>query len=64
MQLTEEQKKKYVDDGGVACPYCSGEELLHEPSDEDVPTYQRVECLGCGKVWSNEYSLTGIVVHD
>lgn len=59
MPLTEEQRKKYLDEGGVNCPYCGSDEIDNWAPDCDGHIFVRCLCLDCGKAWVDEYTLTG-----
>ena len=67
MKLTEDRENqlrgKYVARNGVICPFCNSDDL--DPCGKYITNVegnitQLVECLGCGKTWTDVYSLTGM----
>jgi DNA-directed RNA polymerase subunit RPC12/RpoP len=59
--LSEEAKKKYLEDHGVRCPYCGSDNIDAQDADFlDDMMYQKVECLNCQKEWTDHYKLVDI----
>jgi transposase-like protein len=62
MPLTKEQIDKYVDSGGVNCPYCDSSEIEGRSFDmESGIVTQEISCLACGKDWIDVYRLFDVV---
>ncbi len=60
--LREKIIKKYIDAGGVYCPYCENEDLEWARVDiEGDEAYQQARCPKCGGRWANSYALVSIV---
>ena len=61
MSLTKEQEQKYIDHGGVICPYCLSTDITsgHIESDAAI-AWAKVSCNCCDKQWQDLYTLTGI----
>ena len=63
MELTAEQKKKYLETGGIKCPFCGSAKF---DGLEDFWTLEGVlfkwktECRECKATWTEVYTLTGI----
>lgn len=55
-------KKRYLRQGGVRCPYCNGYDINTRSSDirENGEMFQVVECLDCELKWEELYRLTDI----
>ena len=62
MALSKAQKKKYLSRHGYICPYCNSGDLkaLGRPSTDDGRATQDVQCLDCGKIWTDVYTLSDI----
>ena len=63
MALTKVQKKKYLKKTGVRCPYCNSGDLNtigSLRSNKYGKATQDVQCLGCGKMWTDVYTLSDI----
>jgi len=62
MALPKVRKKEYLKRHGNRCPYCSSEDLrtLGQPSVYDECIKQDVQCLYCGKTWTDIYTLSDI----
>jgi C4-type Zn-finger protein len=66
MTLTEEQRKKYIEDP-THCPYCGSEEIYNYGIAhiyEKNQAWFHILCDGCKRRWNDEYSLSGIVEGD
>ena len=60
--LCEKIIKKYIDAGGVHCPYCKGENRQFSSIEvEGGGAHQQIECIDCGARWADSYLLVGIV---
>ena len=62
--FTNAQKKEYIDNFGLVCPYCHSrniEELGTIEFDDDGAPKQDVECHDCGKLWENIYELVNVM---
>lgn len=60
-QLSEQQKRRYIEEGGIRCPYCRG--LLLDPGNLEVDgahAWCHVTCLDCREEWFDHYTLTAI----
>ena len=56
--LTEEQKKKYLENGWAKCPFCESEDISGDSIDiEANEAWQNVSCSDCGKSWRDVYKL-------
>ena len=61
MKLTDEQKAKYVVNGGVHCPHCGSDDLESSTIDLDCDMATvYVQCLDCKSDWYDEYKFVGI----
>jgi transposase-like protein len=50
----------YVQNGGVKCPFCGSTNIEGHSVDIDQgAASQAINCLDCGKEWSDIYRLTG-----
>ena len=59
--LTREQKDAYLKSNGSACPYCGSNEIEGGGLESDVGScWNPVECLECGRCWTDIYELTDI----
>ncbi len=63
--LREKTIKKYIDAGGVYCPYCENENVNWSSVEiEGAGAYQQGHCPECGARWANSYALVSIVELD
>jgi hydrogenase maturation factor len=61
-KLTEVQIKKYVDGGGVRCPFCSGDDIVGQSVQiEAGAAWQDMSCSDCNAVWTDSYKLVGVI---
>lgn len=59
--ITEEQRKKYLKEGGVNCPFCGSEDIEGGHIDIDAGgAWQHITCLNCEKRWNDMYVLTDV----
>ena len=62
MALTD---KEYIECDGVHCPKCETTDMkCGEMEFAEGRAYQDITCLGCGYMWADQYTLTGIVHND
>jgi len=64
MATTPEQRKAYIESGGVVCLYCGDSNLQTGDIDAQEMICQQVVCLNCKKEWTDEYTLTGVTTDD
>jgi transposase-like protein len=57
--LTEEQKKKYLEENGAnLCPFCKSTDISGGQIEIDGRiAWQEVSCSACGKNWNDLYKL-------
>lgn len=56
--MTPEQKKKYLESGGMRCPYCESEAVGGEEVVVDVGScFQNMFCGDCKESWGAVYHL-------
>jgi len=58
-------KETYINSGGVKCPYCGSENI--EGGDREFEegfSLQEVLCLTCSRSWTDQYTLTGIILDE
>ncbi len=60
MPLTPKQKKKYLDQGGVRCPFCDSDQLEGDGFGDEQSSSEHVRCLTCPKEWYDDYKLVAI----
>lgn len=61
MTLTDKQKKDYVDDLGIHCPYCDSDDIWGDDWDFGTGEFwQTIKCRECGKKWTDVYTLSAI----
>jgi ssDNA-binding Zn-finger/Zn-ribbon topoisomerase 1 len=59
--LTRGQKRKYVQGGGVRCPYCQSQELEAGQGEFDADfAWVTVTCTDCGEEWHEVFHLATI----
>lgn len=64
-RLTSEQKKRYVEYGGVACPHCGSENLDSSPMQTDAfSAWCEISCGDCERHWTDIYKLVDISEED
>ena len=58
-ELTEKQEARYLETGGVRCPFCGHEELEHGRIQVDAGgAHQDIMCPKCEEEWMDCYTLT------
>ena len=64
-------KEAYIRSGGVNCPYCGSDDLEDDNLSFDsyaLPEgkhyFQDVYCHGCSRSWTNEFTLTDIILDE
>jgi len=55
-------KKRYLKQGGVRCPYCNGMNISARAADCEIPgaLIQVVDCNDCEWTWEDTYKLTDV----
>ena len=62
MNLTEKQKKAYIEGGGVCCPFCGGSDIEGQSIEVDAgQATQSMGCLTCDREWTDQYVLTDVI---
>jgi hypothetical protein len=61
--LTKEIVKTYLKSDGTECPFCGSSDVNWGDFEYDG-VYRKATCLGCGKQWSEIYSLVGVATDD
>lgn len=65
MPLTAKQRKDHIRGKGCSCPYCKSHEISADsPQTGDNDITERVECLSCGKTWTDIFTVTDIIEDD
>lgn len=63
--LTDEQKRLYLERGGVSCPGCGSEDISGGRFECDAGiVWQFVDCSECGLAWQDNYNLTSVTTED
>ncbi|MHC4093936.1 MAG: hypothetical protein ACYSVY_27300 [Planctomycetota bacterium] len=58
MSLSDQAKRRYLDGGGVHCPFCESDDIEGGFVEIDAGyTHQSIHCLKCGKEWNDVYKL-------
>ncbi len=58
---SDSARQRYVEQGGVNCPYCGGDQLDGGSVEIDGAfARQEVCCLDCRRDWIDEYKLVAI----
>ena len=61
MSLTEEQKKKYLEEGAQHCPYCGSDDIEAGPYEADwMEAWSKVSCHTCDQEWLDLFKLVGV----
>lgn len=61
----EDKMKKYIADGGVACPFCGCEDLEGNQVEIDANVaWQKVACALCEEEWIDYYNLDYVAVEN
>ncbi|RQV94821.1 hypothetical protein EH221_07025 [bacterium] len=61
--MTNEQKKMYLERGGVICPNCGSDNISGGDSPMDFvggSIFQKIRCYECGTEWEDQYDLVDI----
>ncbi len=60
--LTQQQKKNYIELGADYCPLCKGDYIKFSDMRQEggVMIVQEGECNGCGAEWSETYVLSEV----
>lgn len=60
---SENEFRKYVENGGGACPFCGSGDIEGDSYDyEAAQVWQVVHCLACGEEWTDVYELRRVEV--
>ncbi len=60
--LSDEQIQKYVEEGGVSCPYCGDADIEGGFVEiESGGASQKITCPACDRSWRDEYRLARLV---
>lgn len=63
MVLSLHKKEKYIDSGGVKCPYCGSKDMTCYPLQADGGyVWHNITCDKCSKQWKDVYKLVNIYV--
>lgn len=64
-KLTPEARQRYIESGGVSCPFCGTYNIEAEEVDYfDDCIEQNVSCLDCGEQWLDIYKITDILYEE
>lgn len=64
-RLSQEQRERYIQQGGPSCPFCGDLNIEGQNCEFDVGImWQEVKCLACGETWTDDYTLTGITYDE
>ena len=64
MPLSEEQQKKYIEAGGVRCPFCASAEIEGQSVEIDAGhATQAMGCQVCDREWVDRYVLVDVTAH-
>lgn len=59
--MTDQQRKEYLKNNGVKCPYCGSKDVEGGSIDVDSGRVsQDISCTTCGAEWMDHYTLTGV----
>jgi len=62
MRLSDEQKKAYIDAGGVCCPECDSSDVEGRCVEVDAGrATQQMSCLSCAGQWTDVYALVDLI---
>jgi hypothetical protein len=57
-----ELAKKYIADAGYFCPFCDSNDITGGHGEfEASSAFRNVTCLNCGREWTEEFGLTGVL---
>jgi|ERR1039458_7146311 hypothetical protein len=60
-KLTNEQKKQYLANEGVVCPFCQSDDVVSGSVETDSGyATQDITCNVCDEEWTDVYTLTGV----
>jgi transposase-like protein len=60
-RLTKKQKKEYIENKGVICPFCKSRGIEGGFAEIDAGgASQHIRCLDCDQTWTDYYTLTTI----
>ncbi len=58
--LSRKQKRKYIKQGGVRCPYCGTDQIEGQGFGADDEGSETVKCLECHKEWVDDWKIFDI----
>ena len=60
--LKKKQRKEYIKNDGMFCPYCGSHHIMAGDTDLDKNKAMiEVNCCNCTNKWIDIYTLTGIL---
>lgn len=61
-QLTDEQKRQHIENGGWRCPYCGSNNVEGDryPDPDGSEMRHGMECNTCGRRWTNIFAISDI----
>ena len=66
--ITDEQKKRYIVQTGLRCPYCQSDQVASAPPFKaDTGEFtQLCSCDDCNRAWENTYTLSDVkaIIYD
>src|SRR3972149_185521 len=63
--MTKEQKERYLREDSACCPFCGSANIEADVLDLDAGgALQRLDCLGCGESWRDEYHLHDVFTYE
>jgi hypothetical protein len=64
--MKPERAKKYLEQRGLACPFCSSRDIEAGSTDFDEAgeITQRISCLKCDELWTDVYKLAAVADSD
>jgi C4-type Zn-finger protein len=61
-KLTDEQKRDYIANKGITCPFCVSYMIVGNAVDfTDSGLMQEISCDECSARWTDIYTLTAVV---
>lgn len=61
-ELTDQQKKEYIEQGGMLCPVCKSPDVSTDPCPDvtEHGIYINCQCEDCSEEWIDRYALTDV----
>ena len=62
MELTDEQKKEYMDNGAEICPFCKRYAIkkVGEDHSQGYTINMEMTCTACEETWTDVFTLTDV----